>query len=311
MRQAKDYMMLVLKGIGMGVADVIPGVSGGTIAFISGIYEELIGSIKSINFKSLRLLFTAQFASFFSAINGWFLLSVFGGVAISIFSLAQLMKWLLTNHPIPVWSFFFGLILISAFYVLRSAGRLRLTSWASLLAGVVIAWVITTISPTTTPDAWWFIFLAGAIGICAMILPGISGAFILLLLGKYLFMITAISELNIPVILIFVAGAATGLILFSNFLSWLLKNYRTGTIALLAGFMIGSLNKVWPYKLTVTSITGSHGELVPLTERNVLPAVYSAETGNESSLILALALFISGILILVVLETIGNREKRS
>jgi putative membrane protein len=311
MRQAKDYFMLVLKGIGMGAADVIPGVSGGTIAFISGIYEELIGSIKSINFKSLKLLFTAQFASFFSAINGWFLLSVFGGVAISIFSLAQLMKWLLTNHPIPVWSFFFGLILVSAFYVVRSAGRLGVAAWISFMAGVIIAWAITTVSPATTPDAWWFIFIAGSIGICAMILPGISGAFILLLLGKYLFMITAISELNIPVILIFVAGAATGLILFSNFLGWLLKNYRTVTIALLAGFMIGSLNKVWPWKLTVTSITGSHGELVPLIERNVFPAVYTAETGNGSSLALALALFISGILILVVLETLGNMENRS
>jgi putative membrane protein len=308
MRQAKDYLILVLKGAGMGAADVIPGVSGGTIAFVSGIYEELIGSIKSINFKSLKLLFTAQFSSFFAAINGWFLLAVFGGIAISIFSLAQLMKWLLTNHPIPVWSFFFGLILVSAFYVLRSAGRLRTASWISLLAGAAIAWIITTISPANTPDTWWFIFIAGSIGICAMILPGISGAFILLLLGKYLFMITAISELDIPVILIFIAGAATGLILFSNLLSWLLKNCRTVTISLLSGFMIGSLNKVWPWKLTISSITGSHGELVPLIERNVLPAVYSAETGNGSSLALALALFVSGILILVVLETVGKRE---
>lgn len=310
MRQAKDYLMLVLKGVGMGAADVIPGVSGGTIAFISGIYEELIRSLKSINFKSLKLLFTGQLTSFFTAINGWFLLAVFGGVAISIFSLAQLMKWLLTNHPIPVWSFFFGLILVSAFYILLSAGRLKLTSWVSFAAGIAIAWVITTISPATTPDAWWFIFIAGSIGICAMILPGISGAFILLLLGKYLFMITAISELNIPIILVFVAGAVTGLILFSNLLSWLLKNYHTVTISLLAGFMIGSLNKVWPWKLTVTSITGSHGELVPLIEKNVLPATYTAETGNGSSLALAIALFIAGIMILVVMETLGKREKR-
>jgi putative membrane protein len=310
MRLAKDYLILVLKGAGMGAADVIPGVSGGTIAFISGIYEELIGSLKSINFKSLKLLFTAQFASFFAAINGWFLLSVFGGVAISIFSLAQLMKWLLTNYPIPVWSFFFGLILVSAYYVVRSVGKPGLPGWISFVAGVAIAWVITTISPASTPDALWFIFIAGSIGICAMILPGISGAFILLLLGKYLYMITAISELNIVVILIFIAGAATGLILFSNLLSWLLKNYRTITISLLAGFMIGSLNKVWPWKITVTSIIGSHGELVPLTERNVLPAAYTAATGNGSSLALAVALFLTGILILIVLETVGNKEKQ-
>jgi putative membrane protein len=310
MRQTKDFVILVLKGIGMGAADVIPGVSGGTIAFISGIYEELISSIKSINFKSLRLLFTGRVSSFIDAVNGWFLLAVFGGVAISIFSLAQLMKWLLTNHPIPVWSFFFGLILISAFYILRSAGRLKISGWGAFVIGVAISLVITTISPATTPESWWFIFIAGAIGICAMILPGISGAFILLLLGKYLFMITAITELNIPIILLFIAGAATGLILFSNLLSWLLKNYNTLTIALLAGFMIGSLNKVWPWKLVKSFVTGSHGEIVPVTERNVFPETYSAETGLESGLALAIILFITGILLLVVIETVGKRVNK-
>jgi putative membrane protein len=311
MRDKADYFLLFLKGIGMGVADVIPGVSGGTIAFISGIYEELVNSIKSINFTTLRLLFTGKIATFFKAINGLFLLSVFGGVAVSIFSLAQLMKWLLTNHPIPVWSFFFGLILASTVFVVRSTDRFRFMGWISFVAGILIAYWITSITPVNTPEALWFIFLSGAIGICAMILPGISGAFILLLLGKYLYLMTAVTEFNIPVIVVFVAGAATGLILFSNLLSWLLKNHHVVTIAMLAGFMIGSLNKVWPWKIVELSVKGSHGEIVPLTERNVLPYAYSTSTGNESAVVSAIVFFIVGILLLVVIETIGDKLKRA
>ncbi len=310
MREKKDYLILFLKGIGMGAADVIPGVSGGTIAFISGIYEELLNSIKSINFKTLRLLFNGKVGAFFKAINGLFLLSVFGGIAVSIFSLAQLMKWLLTNHPVPVWSFFFGLILVSTVYVVRSSGRFRVIGWISFIVGILIAYLITSFSPGSTPEALWFIFLSGAIGICAMILPGISGAFILLLLGKYLFIMTAVSEFNILVILVFVAGAATGLILFSNFLSWLLKHYHTITIAMLAGFMIGSLNKVWPWKIVETWTKNSHGDMVALTERNVLPATYSEISGHSSFLPAAIALFLVGILLLIAIETIGDKMKR-
>lgn len=311
MRKKKDYLFLFLKGIGMGAADVIPGVSGGTIAFISGIYEELINSIKSINFTTLKLLFTGKVGAFFNAVNAWFLLSVFGGIAVSIFSLAQLMKWLLTNHPIPVWSFFFGLILVSAVFIIRSSDKFKVRGWIAFISGILVSFFITSVSPVNTPEALWFVFLSGSIGICAMILPGISGAFILLLLGKYLYIMTAVTELNLLVIMVFVAGAATGIILFSNLLSWLLKYYHTVTIALLAGFMIGSLNKVWPWKIVETWAQNSHGEMVAITERNVLPATYSDISGHDSFLAIAIALFLVGIFLLIAIETIGAKMKRS
>lgn len=309
MRRAADYLILVIKGAGMGAADVVPGVSGGTIAFISGIYEELVGSLKSIDIKAIRLLFSGRWSELITKINFWFLLSVFGGVAISIFSLARFMKWLLTSYPVIVWSFFFGLILASSFYVIRSAGRVRVEGWISFLCGAVAAWLITTLSPASTPETWWFVFISGAVGICAMILPGISGAFILLLLGKYLFIITAVSELNIPVILIFIAGAATGLILFSNLLSWLLGNYHAVTITTLSGFMIGSLNKVWPWKLATSVMEGSHGDIIVLAEKNVMPGTYRLAGAGEPMLVPSILLFCAGILILVLLNAAGKRNK--
>jgi putative membrane protein len=307
MRSKMDYLLLLLKGAGMGAADVIPGVSGGTIAFISGIYEELVESIKSINIQTLRLLFLFRINQFITAINGWFLIAVFGGVVISIFSLARVMKSLLHNYPVMVWAFFFGLILASSIFVLRSAGRMTLKVWLSFMWGIAIAWFITTVSPATTPDYWWFVFICGAIGICAMILPGISGAFILLLLGKYQYIITAVSDLNIPVIGIFLAGAVIGLILFSKLLSWLLKRYHAITISILAGFMIGSLNKVWPWKLPTSTTIGAHGELITLTEKNVLPGAWEAAGAGTPDTPEAVALFLAGILLLLVLEFLGKK----
>lgn len=302
-------MILVLKGVGMGAADVVPGVSGGTVAFISGIYAELVGSLKSIDLTALKLFFTGRWSELFRKVNFWFLLSVFGGVAISIFSLAKLMKWLLTSYPVVVWSFFFGLILVSSLYVFRTAGKIRLTEWISFFLGAVTAWLITTLSPASTPEAWWFIFISGAIGICAMILPGISGAFILLLLGKYLFIITAVSEFNLPVILYFMAGAVIGLILFSKLLSWLLENYHSVTITALSGFMIGSLNKVWPWKLTTSVMEGSHGEIIVLAEKNVLPGTYRLSGAGEPMIAMSLLMFCAGIMILVILNAAGKKEK--
>lgn len=309
MRSAYDYLILVLKGAGMGVADVVPGVSGGTIAFISGIYEELVASLKSINIAALKQLFRGRIAEFFKTINGFFLLSVFGGVATSIFSLAKIMKWLLLNHPIIVWSFFFGLILSSSVFVLRAAGRLKVPEWIAFVAGIATAWLITTVSPATTPETWWFIILSGAIGICAMILPGISGAFILLLLGKYLFIITAVSDLNIPVILLFIAGAAVGLILFSNLLGWLLKNHHSVTISLLSGFMIGSLRKVWPWKIPTEVMEDTHGELIIITEKNVLPDTFMADGYGEPLIAAAVAMFVTGIIIMVMLQKAGKKSE--
>lgn len=299
-RTLKDYAMLVLKGIGMGAADVVPGVSGGTIAFIIGIYEELLDSIKSINANSLRLLFTLRIKEFWKAINANFLLSVVGGIAISVFSLAKLITYLLDNHPVLVWSFFFGLVLASTYVVSKRIQSFSWSRWLSFAIGAVIAYYITVATPAATPNDLWFIFLSGAIAICAMILPGISGSFILVLLGKYAYIMDAIKSFNIPVIITFVCGAGIGIISFSNVLSWLLRKYHDLTIALLAGFMLGSLNKVWPWKETLETYIDSHGVTKPLVEANILPNIYVWQ---------GFALMVAGFILVVGLEKISERAE--
>lgn len=300
--------LLVIKGVAMGAADVIPGVSGGTIAFITGIYEELLGSIKNIDLKALKLLFTGKFGAFWSKINGNFLLAVVAGIGISVFSLAKVMTWLLEHHPIPLWSFFFGLIVASTFLVAKDVTKWNAVNILGALAGAAAAYTITALSPASTPDAGWFIVLSGAIAICAMILPGISGSFILLLLGKYAFILTAVSEVNIKIILLFAIGAIAGIVGFSHFLTWLLKNYRNITVAVLAGFMVGSLNKIWPWKETLETYTDSHGAIQPLREANILPGRF-AEAGLDPQLGWAILFCAIGVLLIVAVEVVGKRMK--
>ncbi|MDD4227737.1 MAG: DUF368 domain-containing protein, partial [Mariniphaga sp.] len=290
---------------------VIPGVSGGTIAFISGIYEELINSIKSINPAALKLLLTGRVASFWKAINGNFLMAVLLGIAISIFSLAKGLEYLLHQYPILVWSFFFGLIIASALYVGRSLEKWNFPSILALLAGAVAAFFITVISPAEANSSWWFIFLSGAIAICAMILPGISGSFILVLLGMYTFILSAVGDLNIPVLLIFIAGAALGIITFANLLSWLLRHYHQITIAVLTGFMAGSLNKIWPWKKVTQTFIDRHGEIRTLTEQNVWPGSYEQLTGNDSWLWGAVLLAIVGFVLIFVVEGLTKNVKNN
>ena len=301
------FLFLALKGCAMGMADVVPGVSGGTIAFISGIYEELIGSIKSFDLTALKMLARFRFAEFWQRINGRFLLPVLAGIAVAVFSLARLMTYLLANHPIAVWSFFFGLIVASALLVARQIGRWNAPTAAALLAGIAAAWWITVATPAQTPDTWWFVMLSGAIAICAMILPGISGAFILLLLGKYQFIMQAVSELNIPVLAIFLTGAAAGIIAFSHLLSWLLDRWHDTTVAVLMGFMIGSLNKVWPWKEVLETYTDSHGKMQPLVETNILPGRFEELYDRPASLLTAIALCAAGFLTIYGIERIAAR----
>lgn len=270
-RNPKDYGLLVLKGMGMGAADVVPGVSGGTIAFIVGIYEELIDSIKSINAASLKMLLTGKIAAFWKAINGSFLLSIVAGIGISIFSLAKIITYLLVHHPILVWAFFFGLVLASTWFVSKDIRQWNWKTVVSFLLGAVLAYYITVATPAETPTNLLFIFLCGAIAICAMILPGISGSFILVLLGKYFYIMEAVKTFNIPVMLVFMAGAAIGITTFSRILSYALRKCHDITIAVLGGFMLGSLNKVWPWKKVLETYTDSHGEIKPLVETNILP----------------------------------------
>lgn len=309
-RTTKDYFVLVLKGMGMGAADVVPGVSGGTIAFITGIYEELIDSIKSININALKLFFTGKFAEFWKAINGSFLISVLMGIGISVFSLAKGLEYLLNHFPILVWSFFFGLIIASAIYVARAIKKWDAGTIIAGIAGIAVAYFITVISPAEANASYWFIFLSGSIAICAMILPGISGSFILVLLGMYKFILEAVGNLEIAVILTFLIGAAIGIIAFSNVLSWLLKKYHNLTIAVLAGFMVGSLNKVWPWKEVTETILDRHGELKPIAERNILPGTYEQITGNEAFLLGAVLLTVAGFALIFVIEGITNKIKK-
>lgn len=300
------YIVLALKGCAMGMADVVPGVSGGTIAFISGIYEELLGSIRSVDATALKLLVKLRLGEFWRHINGRFLLPVMLGIGIAIFSLARLMTYLLTNHPIAIWSFFFGLIIASALLVARQIGRWDWRTVLAFAAGVAAAWWITVATPAETPNDWWFIMLSGAIAICAMILPGISGAFILLLLGKYQYIMHAVGELNVPVIVIFVIGAAAGLISFSHLLTWLLKHWHDVTVAVLMGFMVGSLNKVWPWKETVETYLDSHGVAQPLVQTNVSPGLFEQLTGQPSQLVQAILLCVVGFLAIYGIELLAR-----
>lgn len=310
MRKLKDYILLFLKGVGMGGADVVPGVSGGTIAFITGIYEELLDSIKSINLTTLKLLAKGEFAEFWRAINGNFLLVLFSGILVSIKSLASLMTYLMEYNPIQLWSFFLGLILISSLVVARQIQRRTPVVILFGILGIVIAYLITTLSPAVTSDSLIMVFFSGLLAISAMILPGISGSFILLILGKYKMIITALSDLNFVVLGVFAMGCIVGLLSLSRVISYLLKKYHDITIALLAGFMIGSLNKIWPWKEVIEYRVNRHGEQVPFIERNILPNEYLELTGQDPLVIQAILYLALGFSLVLIMEKIALTVSR-
>ena len=254
MKSLLKYAVTAVKGACMGAADVIPGVSGGTIAFMTGIYEELIGSLNNFDSKAVSLLFTGKIKEFWKHVNGNFLVAVFAGILASVLSLAKLMQHLLAFYPIQTWAFFFGLIVASSLFILKGIKDWKVKDFFILAVGIVLGVVICTLSPTTTPDSLWFIFICGALAICAMILPGISGSFILLILGKYQYMMANVAGLTggdfgqcALVLVIFAIGAVVGLLSFSKFLHWLLGRFHKQTLLVLAGFIIGSLVKVWPW----------------------------------------------------------------
>ena len=292
-RKWKDYLLLSLKGMGMGAADVVPGVSGGTIAFIVGIYDELIDSIKSINMKSLKLLFTLRLREFWTAVNGNFLFFLLLGIGISVFSLTKVITWLLTEQPILVWAFFFGLVLASTWFVGKDIKGWNWKTVLSFIVGTVAAFYITIATPAETSTHPLFIFLCGAIAICAMILPGISGSFILVLLGKYFYIMDAVKNLDITTLCIFGAGIVIGITSFSHVLSYALKHFRNITLAMLTGFMLGSLNKVWPWKEIVDN---THGAPI---ETNIAPNEHVLE---------AVALMLVGYFLVYFLEKLSGKK---
>jgi putative membrane protein len=302
-KNIRHYLLIILRGMGMGAADVVPGVSGGTIAFITGIYEELVFSIKSINLQALKFFFTGRWGSFWKQINGNFLLSVFTGIFVSVLSFARLLEYLLKHQPVLIWSFFFGLILASSYVVSRRIRNWKYPVVVALIGGIGIAFYITSVTPATTSDASWFIVLSGAMASCAMILPGISGSFILLLLGKYEFALHAVNDRIIIDLLLLGSGALAGLISFANLLSWLLKRHHATTIAVLVGFMIGSLNKIWPWKETLRTIV-VNGEVRPLIEKNVLPSL--GDAGDRIWLALLMAAL--GIALIILIELVLAKE---
>ena len=266
-RSLIDYLVVSIKGACMGAADVIPGVSGGTIAFIMGIYDEFVGSIAKIDKQAVSLLFKGRFGQLWKHVNANFLLALVAGIGVSVVSLAGLMQTLLTDFPIQTWAFFFGLIIASSIFILKGISGWKLTECLFLSLGVVLGVVVCTLSPTQTPDDLWFIFLSGAIAICAMVLPGVSGSFILLILGKYQYIMAAITACvgnvgalwgadgaDVPlfwqsaaILAVFLIGAVAGILGFSKFLHWLLARWHRQTLIVLAGFIIGSLVKVWPW----------------------------------------------------------------
>ena len=282
MRTLKDYITIAVKGACMGAADVIPGVSGGTIAFIMGIYDEFVGSIARIDSEAVGLLLKGKIRDFWKHINGNFLVSLVAGIGVSVIALAGLMQYLLSHHPIQTWAFFFGLIVASSIFILRGISGWKLREILFLIFGGILGVVVCTLSPTRTPDALWFIFLSGAIAICAMILPGISGSFILLILGKYEYIMGSISNLisgvdfghNFLILCVFMVGAIVGILGFSKFLHWLLARWHKETLIVLAGFIIGSLVKVWPWS-NMSAIVCSQFPAVAAIEKTVEAAAES------------------------------------
>lgn len=302
MRSKKDYLLLSGKGMMMGAADAVPGVSGGTIAFITGIYEELIDTLKQFNPEAVRILFSEGFLSCWRYVNGNFLLTLFSGILLSLVSVSHLVLYMLEQYPILLWSFFFGLIMASTWSVMRHIRGWNSNLIAMFASGVLLAYLITEQAPGAVEATSLMIFLAGMIAICAMILPGISGSFILLLMGMYTPILGAIKGLEWITLLLFAGGCVVGLLSFSRVLSWAFHHHRMLTLALLGGFMLGSLNKVWPWKYTRSYTIDRHGEEVPLLQDNLLPGSYEVLTGLSAWLWPALALMLLGALLGLVMD---------
>lgn len=329
MAASKNKVLLFLKGYAMGAADVVPGVSGGTIAFITGIYETLLESISNFDSSLLRIWKKEGFKAVWQKVNGSFLAVLIFGIASSIITLAKVVEYLLHNHPIQVWSFFFGLVLTSVWLVGRTVEKWDTKSIIALIIGTAIAYTVTILPPFADSANLFYILFCGSLAICAMILPGISGSFILILLGAYTTVLGAISALisaildfntaaimsNGSVIAVFGIGCVIGLLSFSKLLNYLFKTAKNTVIAVLTGFLIGSLNKIWPWKETLTSFVKHAGEaneeLVALTQKNISPAAYESLYLTSANLWQA-ALFLSiGIALLVVLDRFKVEEKTS
>ncbi len=304
-RSFREYVLLFLKGMAMGAADVVPGVSGGTIAFISGIYEELLDSISSISFKTFSIWKDSGFRAVWNSVNGSFLITLLLGIVVSVISLARGISYLLEEEPILLWSFFFGLVLASIIFIGKQITKWDIKTFLILFLGALIAYYITILEPLVSDDAsLFFYFISGALAICAMILPGISGSFILVLLGSYKMILEAIHSRDMQIIVVVGSGIVFGLLSFSKVLKWLFSNYKNLTLAGLTGFIIGSLNKIWPWKETLSWRVNSHGEEVPFLQKSINPLDI-----EENQLLFSVLIACMGYTLILLLEKLQANKK--
>lgn len=332
-RRFSDYLFITLKGAAMGAADAVPGVSGGTIAFISGIYEELISTISGVNLSLWTTFRKEGFAAFWKQLNGNFLVALLTGILISFMSFMRLAKYLIEQHPVLIWSFFFGLIVASIFFVGKQIKTWNFGSVISLILGALAAFYITSLPSMANNENPLFLFFAGALAICAMILPGISGSFILVILGAYKTLSDGFHDFDVKRVAIFASGALIGLLSFSRILKWLFNNHKNNTLAVLTGFIFGSLNKIWPWKETLTVLEKSTGKTFDIsqitdygtlevfqkhlndfetykmvTEKSVLPFHFSEINNSlDPQIAMALGLMIVGFLTIFILEKVGSK----
>ncbi|MDV7140741.1 DUF368 domain-containing protein [Maribacter sp. TH_r10] len=302
-RNLLQYFFITLKGMAMGAADVVPGVSGGTIAFISGIYEELITSINNIKPSLITDWKNEGFKVFWQKLNGNFLVALFLGIFISLFSLATLVSWLLENEPILLWSFFFGLVAASIIFVGKEITKWNLATVIILFFGAGLAYFITTLPASENTASLPYLFMSGALAVCAMILPGISGAFILVLLGSYKTILDAVHERDIKIVITVALGAIFGLLSFAKLLKWMFSNYKNLTLALLTGFILGSLNKIWPWKLILETKTIGD-KVITLKEQNVSPFGFE----GDPQLMYAIIAAIIGFSLIFILEKLASKK---
>lgn len=305
----KQYIGLLLKGMGMGAANVVPGVSGGTIALITGIFEKLIDSIKSFNLTALNLILHGKFRQFASHVNLNFLLAVFAGVFVSIVSMARVFGYLLEHHPVHIMAFFFGLILASIYYVGKTIDKWKLPVMVSFIAGTIVAVMLSILEPAQENSSIWYLFICGIVATCSMILPGLSGSFVLILMGNYqLVMIDAVNAMNLKILLPVVVGAAAGLLLFSNLLSWLYKKYRNITIALLTGFILGSLGIIWPWKTEIPA-KNELGEILTKNGETIIEGYqWFFPQQLNTDVVLAVVFMLVGILVIWATETLATQK---
>ncbi|WP_461443193.1 DUF368 domain-containing protein [Maribacter sp.] len=300
-RSFLQYVFITLKGMAMGIAELVPGVSGGTIAFVAGIYEEFITSINNVNLSTFKTLRKEGFKAFWQHLNGNFLLALFSGMLISIISFSKLIKWLLEFHPIVIWSFFFGLVLASILFVAKEIKKWTPLAIILLLLSSVLAYYITTLPPSTNADSLPYLFMSGAIAICAMILPGISGAFILVLLGSYKTVIEAVDQRDFKILVTVALGCLVGLLSFARLLKWMFSHHKSITLAVLTGFIAGSLNKIWPWKQIIS--TKQIGEKVIVIDESISPFAFDGDPQITSALLAA----VIGFSLIFILEKVASK----